>query len=162
MVTRRQGLVPNNLRVKGMGLFAPLAVGLSALIPFWAGFPSEPYAVLLMLVGTVIIGIISKVKIGARNVIWYVMFILFETVMVFIGSDGFTGKIFGASIGSTIPFTWATLIVLVVSIAVFYPWGILSGFKEQFNHPEFTKDVIESNRSVIEADPLKSEITPEQ
>lgn len=158
MVTRRQGLVPNHLRVKGMKVFAPLAVGLSALIPFWAGFPSEPYAVLLMLVGTVIIGILSKVKIGAKNVIWYVIFILFETVMVFIGSDGFTGKVFGASIGSLVPFTWATLIVLVVSMAVFYPWGVLSGFKQQFKHPDFTNDVLSSNKLAMDADPLKSEV----
>ncbi|MCL4438614.1 MAG: APC family permease [Candidatus Thermoplasmatota archaeon] len=162
MVTRRQGLVPKNLRVRGMPVIAPLAVGLSALIPFWAGWPSEPYAVLLMLIGTVVIGILSKVKIGARNVIWYVVFILFETIMVMIGSDGFTGKIFGASIGNLIPFTWATLIVLVVSMAIFYPWGILSGFKKQFSHPDFTQEVLESNRLAKKIDPLKSETESNQ
>ena len=47
-------------------------------------------------------------------------------------------------IGSLVPFTWATLIVFVVAMGVFYPWGVLSGFKEQFRHEEFTNEVLDN------------------
>jgi len=144
MVTRRQGITRPEQRFKGMWLIAPLSVGLSSLIPFWAGWPSEPYAVLLMTIGAIAIGILSKVKIGAKNAIWYITFIIFETVMVLIGSDGFTGTLFGMKVGSIIPFTWATLIVFIVAMGVFYPWGVMSGFKDQFRHAEFTNDVLDN------------------
>ena len=144
MVTRRQGITRPEQRFKGMWLIAPLSVGLSSLIPFWAGWPSEPYAVLLMTIGAIVIGIMSKVKIGAKNAIWYIVFIIFETVMVLIGTDGFTGTLFGIKVGSLVPFTWATLIVFVVAMGVFYPWGVLSGCKEQFRHEEFTNEVLDN------------------
>ncbi len=32
---------------------------------------------------------------------------------------------------------------MMVAIAVFYPWGVLSGFKEQFSHKEWTDPYIE-------------------
>jgi amino acid transporter len=134
MVSRRQGVTKPEQKIKGMWLIAPLSVGLSSLIPFWAGWPSEPYAVLLMFIGAAMIGIMSKVKIGAKNAIWYVVYIAFITFMTTIGSNGYL---------TIIPFDYATLIVFVVSIAVFYPWGVLSGFKVQFDHPEFTRPVLD-------------------
>jgi len=97
-----------------------------------------------MTIGAIVIGILSKVKIGAKNAIWYITFIIFETVMVLIGSDGFTGTLFGMKVGSIIPFTWATLIVFIVAMGVFYPWGVMSGFKDQFRHAEFTNDVLDN------------------
>lgn len=163
MVSRRQGVTKEEDKFKGMWLIAPLSVGLSSLIPFWAGWPSEPYAVFLMFIGCALIGIISKVKIGAKNAIWYVVYILFLTIMTLIGSDGFTGTITSlnfssigihytfaltlpSSWGTLIPFDYATLIILIVAMAVFYPWGVLSGFKKQFDHPEFTRPVLDDLR----------------
>ncbi len=160
MVSRRQGVTKKEQMFKGMWFIAPLSVGLSSLIPFWAGWPSEPYAVFLMFIGALLIGIISKVKIGAKNAIWYVAYIVFITIMTLVGSDGFTGTITSLNFSSiginstfaiTLPVAWgtlisfdfATLIVFVVSMAVFYPWGVLSGFKEQFEHPEFTRPVLD-------------------
>ncbi|MCL4323066.1 MAG: APC family permease [Candidatus Thermoplasmatota archaeon] len=160
MVSRRQGVTKETDKFRGMWIIAPLSVGLSSLIPFWAGWPSEPYAVFLMFIGAAMIGIISKVKIGARNAIWYVVYILFITLMTLIGSDGFAGTITSlnfasvgvhytfalslpASWGTLIPFDYATLLIFVISMAVFYPWGVLSGFKAQFDHPEFTRPVLD-------------------
>jgi low affinity Fe/Cu permease len=79
---------------------------------------------------------------------WYMVYIVYITVMVMIGSDGFTGPMisflgYHGPLGSLIPFTWATGIVIAVTIAVFYPWGVLSGFKDQFSHREWTDPYID-------------------
>jgi hypothetical protein len=134
--------------VRGMTILAPLSVGLSSLIVFWTGWPSEPYAVLLVAAASVVFGVMGRVRIGAKNAVWYMVYIVYVTVMVMIGSDGFVGPSisllgYHGPMGSLIPFTWATGIVLVVSIAVFYPWGVLSGFKEQFSHHEWTDPYID-------------------
>ena len=169
MVSRRQGVTKNEQRIKGMWLIAPLSVGLSSLIPFWAGWPSEPYAVFLMFVGCVLIGIGSKVKIGAKNAIWYVIYILFITLMTLIGSDGYSGVITHINlhslglplilslktpsyIGTLVPFQYATLMVFAISMAIFYPWGVISGFKKQFDHPEFTRPVLDELRISMRED----------
>ncbi len=169
MVSRRQGVTKNEQRIKGMWLIAPLSVGLSSLIPFWAGWPSEPYAVFLMFVGCVLIGIGSKVKIGAKNAIWYVIYILFITLMTLIGSDGYSGVITYINlhplglplilslktpsyIGTLVPFQYATLMVFAISMAIFYPWGVISGFKKQFDHPEFTRPVLDELRISMRED----------
>ncbi|MEM0157404.1 MAG: APC family permease [Thermoplasmataceae archaeon] len=148
MVTRRQGVTRPDQMVRGMKVLAPLSVGLSSLIVFWTGWPSEPYAVLLVAAASVIFGAMGKVKIGAKNAIWYVVYIGYMTVMTLIGTDGFIGPRisflgYNGPVGTMIPFVWGTVIVLVVSIAVFYPWGVLSGFKEQFSHHEWTDPYIE-------------------
>lgn len=148
MVTRRQGVTRDDQKVRGMTILAPLSVGLSSPIVFWTGWPSEPYAVALVAVASVFFGILSRVRIGAKNAIWYVVYIAFMTVMTMIASDGFTGPTvsllgYHGPLGALIPFTWGTLIVMMVAIAVFYPWGVLSGFKEQFSHKEWTDPYIE-------------------
>ncbi len=160
IVSRRQGVTKEEHKFKGMWFIAPLSVGLSSLIPFWAGWPSEPYAVFLILVGVLFISVSGKVTNGFKNAIWYIVYIGFVTIMTMIGSDGYSGVItylnlhsiglpFALSIktpaswGALIPFEWATLIIFIVSIAVFYPWGVLSGFKKQYDHPEFTRPVLD-------------------
>ena len=148
MVTRRQGVTRPDQMVRGMKILAPLSVGLSSLIIFWTGWPSEPYAVLLVAAASAVFGILGRVRIGARNAIWYMVYIVYITVMVMIGSDGFAGPSisflgYHGALGSLIPFTWATGIVIAVTIAVFYPWGVLSGFKDQFSHREWTDPYID-------------------
>lgn len=163
IVSRRQGVTKEEHKFRGMWLIAPLSVGLSSLVPFWAGWPSEPYAVFLILVGVILISVSGRVTNGFKNAIWYMVYIAFITVITFMGSDGYTGVITyinfhsigihfifslttPASWGSIIPFDWATVIIFVVSIAVFYPWGVLSGFKKQYDHPEFTRPVLDELR----------------
>lgn len=148
MVTRRQGVTRDDQKVRGMTILAPLSVGLSSLIVFWTGWPSEPYAVLLVAAASLIFGALSKVRIGARNAIWYVVYIIFVTVMTLIASDGFTGPTisvlgYHGALGTVLPFTWGTVIVFAISVAVFYPWGVLSGFEKQFSHAEWTDPYIE-------------------
>ncbi len=137
IVTRRQGITKKEDMVKGMNIVAPLATGASGLIVFWTGWPSEPYAVLLIAAGAVLFGIISKVKIGAKNVIWYVLFIAFVTFMVATSHDGLSSAIFPQYFG----YLEGTLITFLFCIFVIYPLGVLSGFKKQFIHKDFTEEL---------------------
>lgn len=137
MVTRRQGITKKSDMVRGMSIIAPLATAGSALIVFWTGWPSEPYAVLLIAAGSVLFGIISKVKIGAKNALWYVFFIAFITFMVATSHDGLSSSVFPQY------FTYmeGTIITFIVALVVIYPLGVLSGFKKQFVHKNFTEDI---------------------
>jgi amino acid transporter len=134
MVTRRQGITQDKDKVRGMWFFAPAAMGLGSLIVFWTGFTSLSYAVILIAAGSIIFGAISRVKIGAKNAIWYVLYIAFALFMTATSNDGLKASQFP----QIFSYLEGTIIVLIVTIAVFYPWGILSGFKEQFSHKEWT------------------------
>ncbi len=137
MVTRRQGITKKNQMIRGMGIIAPVATGVNGLIVFWTGWPSEPYAVVLITAAVIIFGIISKVKIGAKNVLWYIFFIGFVTFMVGTSHDGLSSSVFPQL------FTYidGTIIVFLVSIFIVYPFGVLSGFKKQFINKRFTEEL---------------------
>ena len=55
-------------------------------------------------------------------------------------------------IGTLVPFQYATLMVFAISMAIFYPWGVISGFKKQFDHPEFTRPVLDELRISMRED----------
>ncbi|EQD27003.1 membrane protein, partial [mine drainage metagenome] len=74
-------------------------------------------------IAMIIFGIAFKVKEHFINSIWYIFYIAFLLVMAYIGSAGAL---------DIIPFIPASVIVAIVSIAVFFPWGILSGLKKPF------------------------------
>jgi hypothetical protein len=122
------------MKVKGMNIIAPVSMGLAALIVFWTGWTSLEYAVVLIFAGSIVFGAISKVKIGKLEALWYVGFIIFELVMTAISNDGYTGS----PVPQVFTFIQGTLVVFVVTILVFYPLGIISGFKEQFSHKTWT------------------------
>ncbi len=134
MVSRRQGVTKDDMKVKGMNIIAPVSMGLAALIVFWTGWTSLEYAVVLIFAGSIVFGAISKVKIGKLEALWYVGFIIFELVMTAISNDGYTGS----PVPQVFTFIQGTLVVFVVTILVFYPLGIISGFKEQFSHKTWT------------------------
>lgn len=118
MVLRRLGKV--NYRIPGGPVIAPLAFMFSSMIAFWSGWPSVPYAVLLLLIALIVFSFKYKIIGNVKNAIWYIVYIAFITLMTYIGSDGAL---------TIIPFIPASIIVAVVSLA-FYFWGLYSGLKE--------------------------------
>lgn len=98
-------------------MLATLAFGSAGLIAFWSGWPSVPYAVALLAIGSLAFGIAYRVRGGFKNAIWYIVFILFLTAMTYINS-GIATPLVTLDQGS--------IIVAVVSMAVFLPWGVAS------------------------------------
>jgi amino acid transporter len=137
IVSRRQGITKKTDMVRGMNIIAPLATGASGLIVFWTGWPSEPYAVILIAAGAVIFGIWSRVKIGAKNALWYIFFIAFVTFMVATSHDGLSSAVFPQFFG----YLEGTLITFLVCTLIVYPLGVISGFKKQFIHKDFTEEL---------------------
>ncbi|ABW01758.1 amino acid permease-associated region [Caldivirga maquilingensis IC-167] len=120
MVLRKQGA--SKYQVPAGWFVSATAFAISSLIVFWNGWPAVPYAVLLMTVVAVILAIIYRVKEGWLEATWYIGWIAFETLMAYIGSDGAL---------NIIPFTWATAITAIISLAVFYPLGIILGLRQR-------------------------------
>ena len=119
MVLRKQGI--SRKIIPGGAIIAGIAFASASLIVFWSGWPLVPYAVLLLTIGSVIFGVIYKIKENFTNSLWYIVYIAFLTLMSYIGSDGAL---------NLINFYLASAIVAIVSVAVFYPWGVISGMKE--------------------------------
>jgi len=120
MVLRKQGM--SKYQVPGGWFVSLVAFGISSLIVFWSGWPAVPYSVLLIAVASAIFGIMYRIREGWREGLWYVGLIAFLTFMTYVGSDGAL---------RVIPYMWATAITAAVSVAVFYPLGLVSGLKER-------------------------------
>ena len=108
----RKGVIKSKLAP----IISPIAFISSSLIVFWSGWPLVPYAVILLTAGSIIFGVIYKVKEGFLNSLWYIGDIAFLTFMSYIGSDGAL---------NVINFYEASAIVSLVSIA-FYFFGVYS------------------------------------
>ncbi len=67
---RKNGRKPKSA-IWGGSTFAVLAFASVSLIVYWSGWPSVPYAVALITIGSLIFGIIYKVKHHFRNAVWY-------------------------------------------------------------------------------------------
>jgi amino acid transporter len=93
-----------------------LAFVFASLIVYWSGWPSVPYAVLLLTIAVIIFSVIYRVKEDVRNSLWYIAFIGFLTLMTYIGDNGAL---------SLINFYYASAITTLGSI-IFYIWGIKS------------------------------------
>jgi amino acid transporter len=101
-------------------IIAALAFAFASLIVYWSGWPSVPYATLLLAILAVIFGLRYRVKEGFANAIWYIVYIVFLTAMTYVGGVGAKAW-FNIDIGS--------IIVIVVSLVLFLPWGIASRFQ---------------------------------
>ncbi|WP_242968512.1 APC family permease [Sulfobacillus sp. hq2] len=115
-------------KLKNGSLVAVLAFASASLIVYWSGWPSVPYATVLLALASVVFGLMYKVKGGFVNAIWYIAYVLFLTLMTYIGSVGAL-KWFNIDIGS--------VIVVVVCLVLFLPWGIASRMAPQAN-PDVT------------------------
>jgi amino acid transporter len=120
IVLKKRGKTKNVIPLSE--IMGGIAFASASLIAFWSGWPLVPYAVLLLAIGSVVFGVIYRVKDDFKNAIWYITYIGFITLMSYIGDDGAL---------SLINFYLASLIVAVVSVLVFYPWGIYSGIREE-------------------------------
>ncbi|QKR00654.1 APC family permease [Metallosphaera tengchongensis] len=117
-VLRNRGKI--GYKLPGGALTAPLAFISSSLIAFWSGWPSVPYAILLIFIAVLIFSLKYKIIGNVRNSVWYIAYIAFITLITYIGSDGAL---------SIIPFLTASLITAVASLGFFF-WGVRSGLKE--------------------------------
>lgn len=102
-------------------IIAILAFASASLIVYWCGWPSVPYASILVLLLALIFGITGNVKKGFLNSIWYITYIVFLAGMTYIGSEGAQTYV-NVQIGS--------VIVVVVSLVIFLPWGVASRMEE--------------------------------
>ena len=96
---------------------ATLAFAFASLIVYWSGWPSVPYATVLLAILALIFGFWYHVKEGFRNAVWYMVYILFLVAMTYVGGVG-ARSWFNIEVGS--------VIVIVVSLLVFLPWGVAS------------------------------------
>ncbi|MCL5440891.1 MAG: APC family permease [Candidatus Marsarchaeota archaeon] len=122
IVSRMQGVTKN--RMKFGNIIAPMAFASASLIVFWSGWPSVPYAVLMMTGAVILFSYLFKIKENISNSVWYILYIAFLLAMTAIGSVGEL---------NVIPFGISTLLVLVGSVVVFYPLGIRSGLAKPFS-----------------------------
>lgn len=145
-VSRRQGVT--KWKIPGGSIIAPLAFISAALIIFWSGWVTVYYAVILLTGAVLVFGIIIPLLKGTAkrdlkhvgNSIWYIVYIAFLVVMTYIGSDGAL---------NIINFYEATLIVVLISLFIFYPWGVLSGLKTRLEEKDYQTFKLEEEPIVL-------------
>jgi len=93
-----------------------LAFIFASLIIYWSGWPSVPYAVLLLAIASTVFSVVYKVKEDVRNSLWYIFFIGFLTLMTYIGDNGAL---------AILNFYEASAISAIGSL-IFYFWGVKS------------------------------------
>jgi len=108
--------------IRGGTILATLAFAAASLITYWSGWPSVPYAVILLAIGVIAFGLFYHVRDGLGNALWYICYILFITLMTYIGDVGAL-KLVNFELGS--------IIVILVSVLIFLPWGVASRQKKQ-------------------------------
>ncbi len=127
-------------RLPGGYIIAPIGFGAAALIIFWSGWISVYYAVLILTGAVILFGIILPAIRGTwkrdlknvPNSLWYIFYIAFLLIMTYIGSDGAKDYV---------SFYVATAITVAVSLAVFFPLGVLSGLKKKLDVPEYRAEM---------------------
>ncbi len=133
LAIRRQG-VPGSL--KAGKLVAYVAFASASLIVYWSGWPSVPYATILLTIFALVFGVIYRVKEGLGNSVWYMVYILFLTFMTYIGGVGKLNA-FNVDVGSGV--------VVVVSLLIFLPWGVASRLttaqRRETGTPESNQDL---------------------
>ncbi len=140
-VSRRQGVTTS--RIPLGGAVAPVAFIAASLIVYWSGWLYVSYSVLLLLIGVVIFAIAYKVKENVVNSLWYMAYIAWLLVMTYIGSTG-APDVLHLHLTTLLNFYQSSLVVVVVSLLVFYPWGVLSGLSRKFDVPQYTTDALGS------------------
>jgi len=112
-------------------IIAVLAFASASLIIYWCGWPSVPYASAIVLLLALVFAMTGNVKKGLINSIWYIAYILFLSGMTYIGSEGAQNYV-NVQIGS--------VIVVVVALVIFLPWGVASRMEEA-KRPKFSPQV---------------------
>ncbi len=147
VVSRRQGAT--RFRIPGGIIIAPIAFISASLIIFWSGWTTVNYAVAILTVGVVIFGLILPLVRNTyrrdfkhvANSLWYILYIVFMLGMTYIGSDGAL---------NILGFYEATAVVVIVSVAVFFPFGVLSGLKQKMDNPDYaTISEVEEGEPIV-------------
>lgn len=102
---------------KASTLIAGSAFAFASLIIYWSGWPSVPYAVILLAFASLVFGFWHRVTDGFRHAVWYMVFILFLVAMTYIG---------GVGAKSWVSMPVGSAIVVVVSLLGFLPWGVVA------------------------------------
>jgi len=100
----------------GSTIVAVLGFVGASLVVYWSGWPAVPYAVILTVIATVLLGISQRWK-DLSHALWYIVWILFLTLMAIIGS---VGKY------DLISFNLGSVIVALVSAGGILPWAVKS------------------------------------
>ena len=108
-------------------IIAVLAFASASLIVYWSGWPSVPYASVLVLFLAIVFGVTNSVNKNFVNSIWYIAYIVFLSFMTYIGSEGAL---------HLLSFGWGSAIVILVSVLIFLPWGVASRLDES-QQPKF-------------------------
>lgn len=103
---------------------AILAFGFASVVVYWSGWPSVPYATILLALFALIFGFLYHVGDGLKNAWWYIVYILFLVLMTYLGDVG-ARNLFSVDVGS--------VIVFLVSLVVFLPWGVTSRVRDPAN-----------------------------
>ncbi len=82
MMARYGGGAPRSFGKQAVVVWAII---FASLVVYWSGWPSVPYAVILVLV---VFGTIYKVKQGFVQALWYVAYMLFVVLMIYSGRVG--------------------------------------------------------------------------
>lgn len=117
LALRRNG---NKGGLKAGPFVAVMAFAAASLIVYWSGWPSVPYAVVLLTAAAAVFGVAYRVKEGYAQALWYICYILFLTAMTYFGGVG-AKSVFNIDIGS--------VIVVAVAVLAFLPWGVASRIK---------------------------------
>ncbi len=150
-VQRRQGVTRDDQKIKGAMIFGPIAMGVSSLVVYWSGWAADSYAMLLILIGILVFGFAFKAFEQVKQSLWYIGYFVFLLLMAMfsipfakggVGPANGTPGMFGHSLAihtGFIPLGWGTLTVFLVTMFVFFPWGVASGLKEEYYHKEYTE-----------------------
>jgi len=107
-------LTYNNKKFKA--ILSYLGFIVASLILYWSGWPALPYGILLVSILTVIFSIMYKVYSNIKNSIWAIVFMLWLTILTYIGSVGAL---------NIIQFYIGNILNIIVSTLI-YLWGIKS------------------------------------
>ena len=107
-----QGYLKNSAVVN---VVAVVAFASASAIIYWSGWPDVPYAMILLVLASLIFGLVYRVKEHFANAVWYMVYLLFLTGMTYLGGPA---GVFNIDLG--------TAIVVVVALVVFLPWGVAS------------------------------------
>ncbi|MEM4091286.1 MAG: APC family permease [Thermoplasmatales archaeon] len=118
VAARRQGFTKQ--RVPWGNVVAAAAFAVGSLIVFWSGWPAVPYSLAIITAAVIIFSLIFRIRDHFVNSLWAIFYIAFLLVMTYIGSVGAL---------SIIPFYDSSIIVMVGSLVVFFPLGVISALK---------------------------------
>ena len=110
-----------------MAWLAPMAFVLTSLAIYWSMWPTTIQVILVIAIGLPVYFYYeihyqhSDLKEQLQNCWWMIVYLIFMSLMSYIGSEGFGGQ-------NWIKYPFDFVVIIVISL-LFYYWGIKSGRK---------------------------------